>query len=120
MAESIKKLEAKAERAKEAIARIKHEGEIQGHAIAGTITEIVTGGVMGALEEYWGEGAIMGADIPLIVGIPTAALAIFGVGGEPTETANAMLRSVGNACLTIESYKKGGQLTQQWAAQRAA
>lgn len=113
--QSITKLQQKAERAQAAIARVREEAEIQGHAIAGTVTEVATGFLMGAAEQRYGEGALMGADIPLVVGLPAAALAIAGIGGAPTETPNAILRSIGNACLVIEGYKKGGQLAEQWS-----
>lgn len=117
---ALTKAEEKYESAKKQVAAFKAEAAIQGVAVAGTVTEVVVAGIMGMAEEYWGQGAVMGADIPLLVGVPAAAAALFGVGGDPNEVTNALLRSTGNACLAITAYKKGGQLAAEWGSRSLA
>ncbi len=76
----------------------------------GVATGVVAGIGFGAAEEYWGEGALMGADIPMVVGVPATLFALAGYGG----AARSAVLEVGKAGLIIEGYKGGGSLARDW------
>lgn len=78
---------------------------------------VVTGAAMGAADQYWGTEAIMGASVPLVLGLSATGAGLFGVGGEATST---LLKSVGKAALICEGYRRGGVMYNEWAANREA
>ncbi len=78
----------------------------------GAVTQVASGVAFGAAEEKWGQDAIMGASIPLVVGLPAVALAIAGYGGSMRST----MLHIGTAGLTIEGYKWGASMTRDWLA----
>lgn len=107
------------DRAARGWAKAREHAEEVGEQVAETALQITTGAAMGIAEEAWGERAVMGLNIPLVVGLPSSIMSIFGVGGRRGFVALG-LRSVGNACLTIESYKFGGRAYHEYRGRDAA
>lgn len=119
MADEMSKSEAVAayQRVKGAVKRARDEAERKGMMVLGTGTQVLMGGAMGMAEEYFGERAVLGLNIPMVVGAASGVAFLTGVGGEVVET---LTHATANAGLTIESYKFGGRVLSEYRASQAA
>lgn len=94
--------------------RLSNARETHARTVERAVSVAVTGGagaIFGGLEERFGEDAIMGASVPVVVGAPALALGLAGVGGE---MASGVMLDVGKAAVAIESYKLGARITRDW------
>lgn len=107
---ALAKAEAKLDALKNRMANARAEYSDTIEEVVGVGTAVVAGALYGGAEEKWGEDAIMGASIPLVVGAPMTLAAVMGYGGGMRK---AMLET-GKAGLVIESYKGGGRFVRDW------
>lgn len=84
--------------------------------ITETVVEVVAGAGYGAAEARWGTDAIMGASIPLVVGVAATGAALMGYGGGMA----GVIAAVGRAGLTVEAYRRGADLYREWDTREGA
>lgn len=109
---ALAKVEAKLERAKARAAGLASDYEDTIKEGVGILTGCVTGALLGAAEEKWGEDAVFGASVPMLVGFGGIAAGLTGVGGD----ASFAILEAGKAGAYIESFKAGSRMYSDWAS----
>lgn len=107
---ALAKAEAKIASLKARAASMRDEYADTIEEVVGVVSGMGAGFAFGAAEQKWGEDAIMGAGIPVVVGVPATVAALAGFGGG----ARKVLLEVGKAGLIVESYKGGSRVARDW------
>lgn len=100
------KLEAMRSRIQRANAHAREQSE----EVMETVVEVASGAAYGAADEYWGTEAILGASVPLVVGVVATGASLLGYGGGMSGT----MAAVGRAGLVVEAYRRGAQAYRDW------
>ncbi len=109
---ALAKVEQKLERAKARAASLAGEYEETIREGVGVIAGCTTAALLGAAEEKFGEDAVFGVSVPMLVGIGGVAAGLTGVGGD----ASFALMEAGKAGLYVESFKFGTRMYADWAS----
>lgn len=102
----------KLEQFKSRLSRAHERAREQSEEITETVVEVVAGAAYGALDERYGTDAVMGASVPLVVGVAATGAALLGYGGG----MSGVLAAAGRAGLTVEAYRRGASMYREWSA----
>ena len=91
----------------------ENQSEI-GQTIARKASMSASAGLLGAAEAAYGEGAIFGADIPLVVGLVATTAEVFAAASGMDGTATSLVAGVADAGTSIVFYKGGARLYDDW------
>ena len=97
---------------KNRLSRAHERAREQSEEITETVVEVVAGAAYGALDERYGTDALMGASVPLVVGVLGTGAALMGYGGG----MSGVLAAAGRAGLTVEAYRRGASMYREWSA----
>lgn len=109
---ALAKVEARLERAKARATSLASDYEDTIKEGVGIVAGCVTGALLGAAEQKWGEDAVFGASVPMLVGFGGIAAGLSGMAGD----ASFALLEAGKAGAYIESYKAGTRMYEDWAS----
>jgi len=90
--------------------RARSHAKEQAEEVTETLVETVAGAGFGALDERYGTDAIMGASVPLVVGVVATGAALLGYGGGMSGT----MAAIGRAGLVCEAYRRGATMYREW------
>ena len=101
---------------KDRLASVARRAREESETIMDTAVTIGASAAFGALDQKYGSDALMGASIPLVVGVAATGAALLGYGGGMSDS----LLAVGRAGLSCEAYRWGARTYQEWDASPAS